>query len=141
MEITMIYNEELNAWKTKKFIFDSVVDIMLIDIDLQPELTKEEILDNVISYVKSKRREIEENIVTSLWDTYNNNWTNIEDGNLHLSKEEFLSKLILSGINYEIEDVDEFVYYLYYTDSDMFSGHSVEVFIDSNMEISSEIIG
>ena len=137
----MRFDKELNAWVFNKNILGNAVEIRLTDIDLRPQLTKEKILDDAISYVENHSKEIEKNITNSLWNKYNEGWTDPEEGILKLSRKEFISNFVLNAINYEVEDEFNGVFYLYYLDSGIFDGHSIEVFIENDGEISSELVG
>jgi hypothetical protein len=137
----MEFDRELNMWICDTNIFEDNVTIKLVDIDIIPNANKELICRSVIAYVTSKLEEIENNILNKFLDLYNQAWVNPEEDALPLTKEAFLSKIKLEGVIYEVEDEDSVCYFLYYSDSDIFCGHSIEVFIENDGEIECTLVG
>lgn len=137
----MEFDKALNMWICNTNIFGDNVTIRLADIDIIPHSNKTLICKNVIAYVKSKLEEIEKNILNKFFDLYHQAWVNPQENALPLTEKEFVSRIKLKGIVYEVEDEDSACYLLYYSDSDIFCGHSIEVLIENDGEIDCTLVG
>jgi len=134
------YEKILNAWKCKSRFLDKEVEFRLMGIDIRPDLTREKALEIILHRIKNGQDRIEDQI-GSFSEAYNQEWAEPEEGFPKLSKEEFINKMLLYAVNYEVVDASNDAITLYYSDSGFLGGHSFEVTWLSNDEMWSNLVG
>lgn len=116
------YDDRISYWETHvKFQGDEIT--LRID-ESYPEADLEQLGKQALEKVDSNWTLIRDHIANSLLDTYNEAWADPAEGFPELSREEFLEKIELESI----ELMDEGALTLYFSDSDLFGGHGVDLF-------------
>lgn len=98
-----------------------------ISIAIDKSYPKEELsrrTKDAVHRVRERWGDIQDNIVDALLETHNDSWADPDEGFPELTREGFLSKVVLS----QIQLMEEDSLTLYFTDSDIFGGHLVDVF-------------
>lgn len=137
---------DLKNFKLDEVLIDSGIynyktDISFLDntIELGVFLPKEEHGD-LIKYIEKLNQEInwlQENmnyITSEIKDSYlielkNDNW--LEEGENEVSSEEFINRITLLYISFDVKEGDTIKSYLEYDDGDLFWGHRIHVDIEN----------
>ncbi len=134
------YDENIDAWKVYLPILGVDSNIILDGLDIRPGLTKEKAVEEVLNRINANILKIE-SLIQPFCEVYNSDCANPEDGIPLLSEKEFMDKIVLNGVNYEIEDSENDSLFLYFSESGLLGGHLIEIFWESNGEMSAELVG
>ena len=99
-----------------------------------PDAAKE-----ALAEVESRWGAIERNLADSLLATYNETWSDPEEGLPVLSREEFLRKIVLEVVDMGVDEGKTFT--LYFGDSGLFAGHGVQIFWDPEKMYPATLVG
>jgi hypothetical protein len=122
------FEEDSNTWKCFPTIHKALVEVHLVNLNTRPSLTKEAAANHVVETVEGNWNEIRSCMAASLLGRCSSDWAAPEDGSPTLSEEEFLNKLNLEAINYDVECGRLDSLCLYFSESGIFGGHGIEVF-------------
>lgn len=92
--------------------------------------------ESALRRIEERWAEIEANLLRSLHKLYNRTWADPDQGFPELTEREFLAKITLNSIT-----VSEDAVTLYFRDSDIFGGHSIELLFTSNEMYEAQLIG
>lgn len=116
-------NEKLNCWET-----DATMMGRIVKLRVDRGLAESELLDiakATVAKVQENARRIQQNIVDSLLETYNDCWADPDDDELpEMDAKAFLARIAFESVNVD----DERGITRYFTDSDLFGGHMIDVF-------------
>ena len=88
-----------------------------------------EVAERTLKRIDERWPELQRNIADELHALYNEEWMEPEIGTL--DREAFLEKIVLKAVNV----LEEEALSLYFSDSDLFAGHDVAIFWDSDGKI------
>lgn len=117
-----LHNEKLNRWETDATMMGRKIKLRL-DRSF-PEAKLVDIANAANAKVQENTRRIQQNIVDSLLETYNDCWADPDDDALpEMDAQAFLSRIMLESMNVD----DALGISLYFSDSDLFGGHTIDV--------------
>ena len=116
-------NDNASRWECDATLFDRPVTLHLDYGYTEAEL--DEVGAEALARVQQQWARIQNNIADSLLETYNDEWSDPDDAKLpELSRQDFLKRIEL----HTIDVMEERALSLYFSDSDLFGGHIVDVF-------------
>lgn len=133
--------EDLDGWRCYAKIHSQPVEVNLAGLDSMPKLTKEDATEHVVETVEENWAEIRSALVDALLGVHNARWVEPDSGYPALEEEEFLEKLKLQEISFDAELYQKNALWLYFSDSEVFGGHGIEVFWQKGSGIQWEFIG
>ena len=117
-----LHNKKLNRWETDATMMGRKIKLRF-DRSF-PEAKLVDIANSTVSKVQANTRRIQQNIVDSLLETYNDCWADPDDDALpEMDAQAFLFRIMLESVNVD----DELGISLYFSDSDLFGGHTIDV--------------
>lgn len=129
------FNEKTGNWESSASVQRRVVNIAIDNSCPQQELVR--LTSSVVERIESHWPEIQSNLASSLLDTHNESWADPEEGFPELSRDEFLAKLILETIQlYGEESIT-----LYFSDSEIFGGHLVDLLWTTEKMYPASLVG
>ena len=121
-------NEELNCWETNTVFRGRIIRLAINNCYQESEhLT---IARTTLEKIDRAWLDIEENIVRSLHESYNQNWVDPDKGFPQLDTQQFLEKIIFQGVEINNNSLS-----LYFADSQLFGGHYVDIFWDCDSKM------
>jgi len=120
--VKFTYDDRISYWETHVKFQDCEITLRIDQS--YPKAKLEQLGKQAIEKVDSNWALIQDNISNSLLDIYNEVWADPDEGFPELSREQFLEKIELETI----ELMDEGALTLYFSDSDLFGGHGVDLF-------------
>lgn len=115
-------NRKTGYWLTETSFRGCDISIAIDKFYPKEELSRR--TKDAVNRVRERWGDIQENIVDALLETHNDSWADPDEGFPELTREGFLSKIALS----QIQLMEEDSLTLYFTDSDIFGGHLIDVF-------------
>jgi hypothetical protein len=119
-------NTRLHRWETNVTIAGGKVSLSISDSYADSE--RDATLQETIRKVEKSWHKIQRNIIASLHQTYNSAWAVPEEGFPKLKAKEFAAKIVLAAIDV----MEEKAVNLIFADSNVFLGHWVSIFWDSD---------
>jgi hypothetical protein len=126
--VEFVKDEKFKWWETK-VIFKKLPIKLTIDEDYA-ENECESVAIQLLAKIEGAWQQIEENLIRSLHELYNNSWIDPEIG--ELDTKEFLDRIPLLVV----ELMNEGGISLYFDGYKLFCGHGIEIFWDSDGEMS-----
>lgn len=123
---TLVFNKQLNQFEQNIDILNKKVEI---GIDSDNETSAKEVGIKIVNWVTENFIYINEQIAEKLIKLKNENW--LEEGEDEITQEAFVKQINLDSI--QVYPDKEFE--LYYSDGDIFWGHSIVVDIDDQFII------
>jgi hypothetical protein len=123
-------------WETNATLAGHPITI-LVDSCFTPEERTSYALA-AIAQIETYWEAIEQNLIDSLHKMYNESWAEPDDGFPELTATEFLAKLKLNLVTI-MEEPD--CLNLYFEDSDLFGGHSIELYWTKDKMYDANIVG
>jgi hypothetical protein len=120
MEFT--HDDRINYWQSEVKCQGHQIKLRIDSSSPEDEL--DQLAQHAIEKVESNWGNIQDNLANSLLETYNDDWADPDEGFPEFSRDEFLEKVVLETI----ELMDEGALTLYFSDSDLFGGHWIDLF-------------
>ena len=120
------YNEVVDYWEAPAMFQGREVNLRIDRC--HPESEHHAIANEAIARMLEHWPRIHKNIADSLHKTYNEAWSDPEEGMPELTRDSFLKRILLRTIDIG----DECALSLYFSDDDLFGGHGIYVFWDSD---------
>ena len=115
-------NKKTGYWLTEASFQGRGITITIDKCYPKDELSQR--IRDVLKRVGESWDDIQNNIVDALLETHNDAWADPDEGFPELTREDFLSKVVLD----QIQVMEEESITLYFLDSQIFGGHLIDVF-------------
>jgi len=115
-------NKKTGYWETEASFKGCAISIAIDKSYPKEELSQR--TNAAVKRVRERWGDIQDNIVDALLETHNESWADPDEGFPELTRESFLSKVVL----HQIQLMEEDSLTLYFTDSEIFGGHLIDVF-------------
>lgn len=115
----------IDDWEEERQIRGERVNVSVCN-DFPPE-SIESVIREVEATINELWHDVENVLVKHLLSMYNEKWREPEIINL-ISRQEFMARIQLSGVHI----MEDKAFDLYFLDNDLFAGHYIELFVDSD---------
>ena len=128
----LTFDRDLDWWRTNVRLTDECwIDFCIDCLDTdEPDIDSRLTLERAVEYLDWARKtepECRNKIADDLLATYNDIWAE-DDGIGQLSREIFINKLVPESLVLSSDGHGVW----YYKDSDLFAGHSIEIYIEAD---------